>query len=565
MLESERSPNSGRTPFRIGRYEVVCKLGVGGMADVFLAHQPGPFSASKLVVIKQLRPGVLDDEQFVHMFADESRIAVRLNHPNVVHTYEVVAEDGDYYLTLEFLDGKSLHQVLNRVTREKMPLELHVYLLTQVLAGLYYAHELRDFDGTPLGIVHRDVSPSNVFVTYGGEVKLLDFGIAKAAGAVSSTRDGIIKGKLGYAAPEQCLGEATDGRTDVFGVGVMLWEAMAARKRSLGGTDASTYQARVDGAEERIENACPSAPPALIEICNKALARNPDERFRSAQEFRLALEGYLRTVGWEGSSERLALLMREHFEPEMMEMRRRIDEHLGRSRSRSAPPPAMVPSAKTPPDAESSVNLEKSSQPGAIKDAETRELGTTRQRRFFIGGGLIAAGAVTILAITSRGGAPSGTRATPEASEARPIGASPAAAEDAPRGVITVSISASPESAELRLDGRRISNPYRAAHGRDRQPHHLTAAAPGYQNREQEILFNSDVDAAITLTPSATELGKDSSRGVKSISLAPARPPTSVKTSTSNGSDTVQPGEDLRGSSGRVKPREIDETDPYKR
>jgi serine/threonine-protein kinase len=571
MVEGERSPNSGRTPLHIGRYEVVCKLGVGGMADVFLAHQPGPFSASKLVVIKQLRPGVLDDDQFVHMFADESRIAVRLNHPNVIHTYEVVAENGEYYLTLEFLDGKSLHQVLNRVTREKMPLDLHVYLLTQVLSGLHYAHELRDFDGTPLGIVHRDVSPSNVFVTYGGEVKLLDFGIAKVAGAVSSTRDGIIKGKLGYAAPEQCLGEPIDGRTDVFAVGVMLWEAIAARKRSLGGTDASTYQARVDGSEERIENVCSSAPPALIEICNKALARNPDDRFRSAQEFRIALEGYLRTKEWENGPERLSALLKEHFEAEMTEIRRRIDEHLGRSRSRSAPPPPMGPLSKRTPDSDKTADAS-AEQPSAAHapppphPAEGDVAKPSRDRKRLLAVGALAvtvvAGAFVVSSL-KRAGTPGGN-ATPNAQDVRPLGGPPAA-PPATLGTITVSIAANPESAELRLDGRRISNPYRAAHGQDRLPHHLTATATGYENREQELVFDRDVDATITLSPQPSESDKGSARSGKGISLAPAHLPTSSKSPTSNGSDLVQPGEDLRGSSGRAKPREIDETDPYKR
>ncbi|HMA97476.1 MAG TPA: serine/threonine-protein kinase, partial [Polyangiaceae bacterium] len=331
MSDVERNASSPRIPAIIGRYEIVCKLGVGGMADVFLAHQPGPFSASKLVVIKQLRPGVLEDDQFIHMFADESRIAVRLNHPNVIHTYEVVAEGSDYYLTLEFLDGKSWYQVLNRVTRERLPLDLHVWVLTQVLSGLQYAHELKDFDGTPLGIVHRDVSPSNVFVTYGGEVKLLDFGIAKSASAIASTRDGIIKGKLGYAAPEQCLSQSIDGRTDVFAVGVMLWEAIARRRRSTGETESGTYQARIQGTEPSIDQVCSDAPKALVAACNKALARTPEQRFQSAVEFRQALEDYLRGTGWVGGSERLGQFMHENFQDDFVAMRQRIDEHLGSS------------------------------------------------------------------------------------------------------------------------------------------------------------------------------------------------------------------------------------------
>jgi len=342
MPEMGSGPAAVAVPARIGRYEIICKLGVGGMADVFLAHQPGPFLASKLVVIKQLRPSVVNDEQFVEQFADESRIAVRLHHPNVVHTYEVVAENGEYYLTLEFLNGKTLFQTLLRVRRENMPFDLHVWILTRVLMGLHYAHELADFDGTPLDIVHRDVSPSNVFLTYSGDVKLLDFGIAKSAGAISSTRDGIVKGKLGYASPEQCMTEPLDCRTDLYSVGVMLWEAIAGRKRSVGGTDASTLEARVRGTEQPIAEICPNVPPELAAICNRALARLPSERFSSAQEFRLALENYLRSNGFEGGPEQLRELMTKHYDAEQREIRRAIEEHLATSRSRSSRPPQSI-------------------------------------------------------------------------------------------------------------------------------------------------------------------------------------------------------------------------------
>jgi serine/threonine-protein kinase len=156
MHNPERFLNLDEPATKLGRYEIVCKLGVGGMADVYLAHQPGPFLAGKLVVLKHLRTGVVEDAQFLQMFADESRIAVRLNHPNVVHTYEVVAEGNDYYLILEFLDGKSLYQVLQIVTREKVPLALHVWMLTQVLSGLHYAHEIKDFNGCSMCVRLRD-------------------------------------------------------------------------------------------------------------------------------------------------------------------------------------------------------------------------------------------------------------------------------------------------------------------------------------------------------------------------------------------------------------------------
>lgn len=552
-------------PNSIGRYEIVCKLGVGGMADVYLAHQPGPFSASKLVVIKQMRPGVLTDEHRIHMFADESRIAVRLNHPNVVHTYEVVAEHDDYYLTLEFLDGKSLYQVLARVTREQVPLTLHVWMLTQVLAGLQYAHELSDFDGTPLGIVHRDVSPSNVFVTYGGEVKLLDFGIAKSAAAIASTRDGIIKGKLGYAAPEQCLSEAIDGRTDVFAVGVMLWEAIAQRKRAFSDTDAGTYQARIAGSEPTIDQVCPHAPPELVTICNKALARLPENRYPSAQEFRLALEQYLRDQNFDSGSDRLRAFMDEHFQKDCAEMRQRIDEHLGNSRApASSRRTGALDSSSEPPPA--------TSRSGAAAFAQGSSPGTQiprgprwYERRTTWAAALVALG---ILAYSQRGrlqrfaGAPSGVPASAplQAGAQLSSNSSNEAGPALPVGQVTVALQATPSMAAIFLDGRRISNPYRAAHGRDAQRHHLTVALSGYQSVERELAFDSDLDQTIELVPLQLPLPRRGKPGRDS-----ATTPTNGDKGTSASSALVQPGEDLRGMSSRASSRTLDETDPYKR
>jgi eukaryotic-like serine/threonine-protein kinase len=179
-------------PARIGKYQLVTLLAEGGMARVYLAFSRGPAGFDKLVVVKQIRPELAWDQDFVTMFFDEARIAARLNHPNVVHTYEVVEENGLYLLVMEYLEGHTLGELVRRVTRERVPLDLHVWMLSQVLSGLAYAHELPDYDGSALGVVHRDVSPSNVFVTYSGEVKLLDFGIAKAAGAISATHEGTI-------------------------------------------------------------------------------------------------------------------------------------------------------------------------------------------------------------------------------------------------------------------------------------------------------------------------------------------------------------------------------------
>jgi len=243
----------------------------------------------------------------------------------VVSTFDFVAEDDDFYLTMEFLDGQSLLQTLRTVGRDKVPLELHIWILTQVLAGLTYAHELREFDGTPLGIVHRDVTPSNVILTYGGGVKLVDFGIAKVAGAVSVTQNGTMKGKIGYASPEQCLGKITTARSDLYSVGIMLWEALAGKRRTVGETPAAVYQARVAGTERPLEEVQPDVPPVLARIVRRALAPAPEDRYESAYEFQRELEQYLATRPAAYGTRALADFMSAHFAQTREVMHRTIE------------------------------------------------------------------------------------------------------------------------------------------------------------------------------------------------------------------------------------------------
>ncbi|HWL86171.1 MAG TPA: serine/threonine-protein kinase, partial [Polyangiaceae bacterium] len=208
------------TSARFGKYTFIATLGRGGMADVYLALQSGPVGFRKLVVVKKLRADVdvTEEDTYRAMLLDEARLAARLRHPHVVQTLEVGIHDGEHFMAMEYLEGQPLGRVATAAHRAGKPMEpsLVVQIVMDVLSGLHYAHELRDFDGTPLGIVHRDVSPQNVFVTYDGQVKVVDFGIAKAAGAAGTTQNGVFKGKLAYVAPEQASGDPVDARADVF-------------------------------------------------------------------------------------------------------------------------------------------------------------------------------------------------------------------------------------------------------------------------------------------------------------------------------------------------------------
>jgi eukaryotic-like serine/threonine-protein kinase len=280
---------------------LVAELGRGGMADVFLAMRRGLGGFVKLVVIKRLRDGAVEGDVLA-MFHDEARISARLNHPNVVQTHEVGFDGEHLRLEMEFLDGQPLHRIVTRAKKAKRPLSqrMVVAVVRDVLAGLHYAHELADYDGSPLGIVHRDVSPQNIFVTYDGRVKLVDFGIAKAAGQIAITSVGTVKGKVRYMAPEQATGKGLDRRADLFAVGVVLWQLLVGRGYWAEMDDMAVFRALALGElPPRPRAVSPVVPEALDAICARALAPDPADRFATAEEFRHALEACVDARGGE--------------------------------------------------------------------------------------------------------------------------------------------------------------------------------------------------------------------------------------------------------------------------
>lgn len=286
------------TADRSQKYRRIAFLGEGGMARVFLALANGPAGFNKLFVVKELRPELVSAPESLRMFLDEARLSAQLNHANIVQTLEVVSEGDQQYIVMEYLEGKPLSRILSRIGRSKFPLEQYLLILCEVLSALQYAHEYRDYAGKLLNVVHRDISPDNIFVTYDGQVKLLDFGIAKASGRSEQTEIGIFKGKVAYAAPEQVLGIEVDRRVDIFSVGVILWEALTGRRLSgAGGKDLSSsfdqLQRRVAAQEERVLDVRPDAPPALVAVCERAMANEPGERFSTAAAFEQAIRDYI--------------------------------------------------------------------------------------------------------------------------------------------------------------------------------------------------------------------------------------------------------------------------------
>lgn len=280
---------------RLGRYELLGRMAVGGMAEIYLARERFESLGSRQLVVKVMRHELEGQAEYHTMFLHESQVALRLSHPNICHIYECGIEAGRCFIAMEYVRGVTWRELSRRAatTGTRIPVPVIVKIAAHVAEALHSAHHATDAAGRPLDVVHRDVSPQNVMISFDGVVKLLDFGVAHARTELSFERSGTIQGKFGYLAPEQCLGRPVDARTDIFALGVCLWEALTGRRLFKRSGDYETLNAIVhEDAPDPNEHGA-DVPEALSAIVRRALARAPDERFRSAAELHDALERYL--------------------------------------------------------------------------------------------------------------------------------------------------------------------------------------------------------------------------------------------------------------------------------
>ncbi len=296
-----------------GKYQLVKRLARGGMAEVFLAKQSGPEGFNRLVALKRILPHLVDSQDFVRMFLDEARLAAQLSHPNVVHIYDFGKVDEHYFIAMEYVPGVHAGTLIKQAEKERLPDVLVARIGADACAGLNYAHELRDDEGRPLQLVHRDVSPPNLLVSYDGAVKLVDFGIAKAVSCVEQTRPGVVKGKFAYMSPEQTIGQRLDGRSDVFSLAILLWELLAG-KIMVPRTDPVEGMRMIrDCRFPPIETERPDLPANLSAAIGRALQNKRDER-ATAVELGRALEAFIKnSADGIGSSLELAQWIRERF------------------------------------------------------------------------------------------------------------------------------------------------------------------------------------------------------------------------------------------------------------
>ncbi|MBA2542349.1 MAG: serine/threonine protein kinase [Deltaproteobacteria bacterium] len=316
---------------KLGRYEVVKHLARGGMADLSVARATGIEGFERHVVIKHLRPEQSEDAAFVQMFVTEARLAGALHHHNIVQVHDIGQAEGRHFFAMEYVHGEDLRHMLSKLCerREHPPLGHVVTIATAVAAALHHAHEQKGADRKPLGIVHRDVTPANIIVGYDGNVKVVDFGIAKAALRTSDTAVGMLKGKVPYMAPEQCTGKPIDRRSDIFALGIVLYELATVRRLFKGGNEFFTMTAVVHGEIPKPTVHRKDLPAGLEDIIMKALSRKPSERYQTADEMRIALDQFADKANLRTSTSALADYMKKLFgekpEPWMVETDPKID------------------------------------------------------------------------------------------------------------------------------------------------------------------------------------------------------------------------------------------------
>ena len=293
MKAAHEAGGADRVPGeRFAKYLLVGEIAQGGMGEVFVAVQQGLEGFSKIVVVKRVLRHLTSDSEFTRMFIDEARLAARLEHSNIVKTYEFGEHEGQYYTVMEFLAGEDLGKVLYNLSlrAEMMALPLAIHITSQLCNGLHFAHELTDHEGRPLHLVHRDVNPANLVITYAGEIKIIDFGVAKVDKAAVKTVTGMLKGKFAYMCPEYIQAQVLDRRADVFSAGIVLWEALTGRQLFARDTTAATMYAVMGDPIPMPSKYRSDVPPQLDAIVARALARDPAHRFATADEMRSALD-----------------------------------------------------------------------------------------------------------------------------------------------------------------------------------------------------------------------------------------------------------------------------------
>jgi serine/threonine protein kinase len=386
---------------RFGKYLLLDKIATGGMAQLYRAKIIGIEGFEKLIAIKMILPHFAKEKDLINSFIDEAKLAALLNHQNIIQIYDFGNVEESYFISMEYLFGKDLRAVWTKSKDDNKPLPLEhaLYIMSRVCAGLAYAHELRDFQGKPLNIIHRDISPQNIFVTYQGDVKILDFGIAKAASQSTVTQFGMIKGKVAYMSPEQAAGMPIDQRSDIFSAGILLYE-LVTNVRMFTGESTMQILTRVRDAQfDSPETVVEGLHSKVYGIINRALAKEPEKRYQFAADMLADLEECMSELSLRPTARMLGQYMRELFADEIEPEQKAVQEASGSQRvemekGRDAAAPAPAVETSSPPDLSAGAKEKEAIKPSAPIPAEVSAKDEQRKKPWplYAGVGVIVSG-----------------------------------------------------------------------------------------------------------------------------------------------------------------------------
>lgn len=513
---------------RFGNYFLLKKIAAGGMAELYKGKKSGEKGFEKLLAIKMILPHLAASDEFVSMFIDEAKVAALLNHQNIVQIYDLGRIEDSYCIVMEYVRGKDLRTVISRgiASGNRMSAEHACLITANALAGLSYAHRKRD-KGEELSIVHRDISPQNILISYEGEIKIVDFGIAKAATQSRDTQAGVLKGKLAYMSPEQALGKPLDMRSDVFSTGIVLYEALTGRKLFQGDTDIATLElvraAKVDPLPTSLDG---EFPKKLEDIVLKALAKEPEDRYQSAAEMESVLLEFMRSAGYATSgyslSEYMYSLFRADIEQEIME-ERELDQTIvadaltvdtlagpvANSGAQAAPAPAPAAPSITPaPQAAPEARGGKSSLAVVLASvALVAGIGVWAGSKFMSKADTPdTPPAVTEAAQPGAAAQPAPVAAAPspapdsrntKTASANPAPAAPAA-KAAPAAPASATISSEPPGASVSVDGRSSGRtPLNIAGLAPDRPHKVVMSMAGYRDWSDSFTAGPGENASV--------------------------------------------------------------------
>jgi len=307
------------------KYLLLDRIAVGGMAEVFRGKLTGEKGFEKLIVVKKMLPQVAENKEMVTHFIDEARIAALLQHENIIHVYDFGKTEGSYFIAMEYLSGKDLNSIFQKSIQKKLPISLEnsLFIVSKICEGLEYAHNLTDLQGKPLNIIHRDISPQNIFLTYDGKIKTIDFGIAKTTSQTTKTKAGIIKGKVAYMSPEQAGGKPIDYRSDIFSIGILLYE-MITQKEMYEGDTVQILTKAINATYAPPEELAPNLPSKVYEILNHALTKNPEKRYQSCGEMMADIDDCLYKLKYRPNAKMLSQYIISLFEKEYSDEKTKI-------------------------------------------------------------------------------------------------------------------------------------------------------------------------------------------------------------------------------------------------